>query len=136
MNTYKGKIKSGDGIFVFGANTEGRHGKGAAKVAKDNFGAIYGQSFGRQGMSFAIVTKDLTKSIHPSINRNKIVSQIVYLYLYAEQNKQEKFYIAYSGLDQNLNGYTNEQMAKMFSIRGILIPDNIYFEWNFAKLII
>jgi hypothetical protein len=135
MNTYEGKIKSGDGVFVFGSNTEGRHGKGAAKVAKDNFGAVYGQSFGRQGMSFAIITKDLTKKVHPSVSVSKIISQILYFYLYAEQNKQEKFYVAYSGLDENLNGFKNEQMAKMFSIQGVSVPDNIYFEWNFAKLI-
>ena len=28
-------------IFVFGSNTEGRHGAGAAKVAREQFGAIY-----------------------------------------------------------------------------------------------
>lgn len=135
MNTYKGKIKPEDGIFVFGSNTEGRHGKGAAKVAKDSFGAKYGQNFGRQGMSFSIVTKDLTKKKHPSISRSKIVCQIVYFYLYASQDNINKYYVAYSGLDENLNGYTNKEMAEMFSINGLLIPDNIYFEENFAKLI-
>lgn len=29
----------------------------------------------------------------------------------------------------------NKEMAAMFSINGILIPENIYFEENFAKLI-
>jgi len=33
-------------IFVFGSNSEGRHGAGAAKVARNQFGAIYGQSEG------------------------------------------------------------------------------------------
>jgi hypothetical protein len=33
-------------IFVFGSNPEGRHGSGAAKVAKDKFGAVYGQGEG------------------------------------------------------------------------------------------
>jgi hypothetical protein len=36
-------------VFVFGSNTEGRHGAGAAKVAKDKFGAKYGQAKGMQG---------------------------------------------------------------------------------------
>ena len=36
-------------IFVFGSNPEGRHGAGAAKVARNQFGAIYGQGEGLQG---------------------------------------------------------------------------------------
>lgn len=125
-----------NGVFVFGANTEGRHGKGAAKMAKDKFGAIYGQSFGRQGQSFAIITKDLTQKKHPSISRDKIVSQILYLYLYATQYPELDFYIAYSGLGKNLNGYTNREMAAMFHIKGLKIPDNIIFEENFYKFIL
>jgi hypothetical protein len=45
-------------IFVFGSNYAGIHGKGAAKFALDNFGAIYGQGFGPMGQSYAIPTKD------------------------------------------------------------------------------
>ncbi|MBS6796035.1 MAG: hypothetical protein KH215_00090 [Coprobacillus sp.] len=29
-------------IFVFGSNTQGKHGKGAALLARNKFGAIYG----------------------------------------------------------------------------------------------
>ncbi len=134
---FKGKIEElpDNGIFVFGSNTEGRHGKGAAKLAKERFGAIYGQSFGRQGQSFAIITKDLTKKKHPSVSRDKIVSQILYLYLYAMQNSNLDFYVAYSGQGKNLNGYDNREMAKMFSIKGIDIPDNIVFEEKFQYYI-
>ena len=134
---YEGKITELGtmDIFVFGSNTEGRHGKGAAKLAKDKFGAIYGQNFGRQGKSFAIVTKDLTKKEHPSIKKSKIVAQILYFYLYAIQNDSYTYYVAYSGKDKNLNGYSNEDMAKMFAINGLLIPDNIVFEKHFLKLI-
>ena len=44
-------------VFVFGSNLAGRHGKGAAKHALQNCGAIYGQGEGRQGNSYAIPTK-------------------------------------------------------------------------------
>jgi hypothetical protein len=44
-------------VIVFGANVQGRHGKGAALTAKNKFVAIYGQSKGLQGQSYAIVTK-------------------------------------------------------------------------------
>ena len=40
-------------VFVFGSNPEGRHGAGAAKIAKEKFGAIYGQGEGLQGSSYA-----------------------------------------------------------------------------------
>lgn len=46
-------------IFVFGSNPEGRHGAGAAKVARTQFGAIYGQGEGLQGNAYALPTKDL-----------------------------------------------------------------------------
>ena len=44
--TYTGMIDklNENQIFVFGSNTEGRHGKGSALKAKNNFGAIYGKS--------------------------------------------------------------------------------------------
>lgn len=45
-------------IFVFGSNTSGRHGKGAALQAKEHHGAISGKGWGLQGSSFAIPTKD------------------------------------------------------------------------------
>lgn len=45
-------------VFVFGSNLSGRHGKGAAKVALQHYGAQYGNGFGLQGKSYAIPTKD------------------------------------------------------------------------------
>jgi hypothetical protein len=45
-------------IFVFGGNTAGRHGMGAAKYAVEHHGAIYGRGEGLQGRSYAIPTKD------------------------------------------------------------------------------
>lgn len=44
-------------VFVFGSNTAGRHGKGAALFARQQRGAIYGQGEGLQGNSYAIPTK-------------------------------------------------------------------------------
>ncbi len=43
-------------IFVFGSNTGGRHGKGAALTALRRHGAIYGQAAGLQGQSYGIPT--------------------------------------------------------------------------------
>ena len=133
--TYSGMITSlkPNQIFVFGSNTQGRHGKGAALTAKNKFGAVYGQAEGPQGQSYAIITKDLTKSTHPSRTPEQIKEQIHNLYEYARQNPDKEFLIAYSGTGENLNAYSNQEMADMFSSE--LIPKNIIFEEEFYKLI-
>ena len=134
MKTYKGIITElpDNGIFVFGSNTQGRHGKGAALIAKIKFGAIYGYARGFQGKSFAICTKDLTKKLHPSVPKEHIMSQIEELYYNANIINGNDFYVAY-GVNSNLNGYTPQEMANMFS--SFPIPNNIVFNENFAKLI-
>jgi hypothetical protein len=137
VRTYRGKLKSIKPyqIFVFGSNTQGRHGLGAALFAKQKCGAIYGQSSGLQGNSYAIITKDLNKKIHPSISKEFIIEQIFDLYEYSMSDDGQKydFIVAYSGIEVNLNNYTNQEMADMFSFHSI--PNNIVFEENFAKLL-
>lgn len=43
-------------VFVFGSNAIGAHADGAAKYAKDHFGAVEGIGMGLVGQSFAIDT--------------------------------------------------------------------------------
>ncbi|MFK0735393.1 MAG: hypothetical protein ACIWVG_30365 [Gloeotrichia echinulata HAB0833] len=50
-------------IFVFGSNTQGRHGAGSALFARQYCNAEYGNPQGRQGQSWAMMTKDLNKGI-------------------------------------------------------------------------
>lgn len=132
---YKGQINflPPNGIFVFGSNTEGRHGKGAALIARTRFGAIYGQAAGMQGGSYGIITKDLTKAIHPSVPKDKIVGQIVMLYDVARMNPDREFYVAYSAAGKNLNGYRPAEMIEMFAsaATGATIPTNMVFEEHF-----
>lgn len=65
VSSYTGSITpDANTIFVFGSNPEGRHGAGAAKVAREQFGAIYGQGEGLQGNAYALPTKRI-KSIIP-----------------------------------------------------------------------
>jgi hypothetical protein len=136
MKTYTGQIFNlkENQIFVFGSNTEGRHGKGAALFAKNNFGAIYGKAKGLQGQSYAIVTKDLTKNTHPSISKEYIIEQIETLYEYANRHPDKEFLVAYAGKALNLNTYSSKEMASMFTMENI--PENIVFEGDFCKLII
>lgn len=132
--TYSGMIDklNPNQIFVFGSNTQGRHGKGAALTARNKFGAIYGQAEGLQGQSYAIITKDLTKTIHPSRTKEQIIEQINKLYDFANENPDKEFLVAYSGTGSNLNNYSNQEMADMFNRP--FIPNNITFESEFFKL--
>lgn len=43
-------------VFVFGSNLAGSHGGGAARLAYNRFGAIWGQGVGLQGQSYGIPT--------------------------------------------------------------------------------
>ena len=133
--TYSGMIQNlaPNQVFVFGSNTQGKHGKGAALTAKNKFGAIYGQAEGPQGRSYAIITKDLTKNTHPSRTPEQIKEQIHNLYEYARENPDKEFLVAYSGKGTNLNAYSNQEMADMFSSEPI--PNNIVFEQEFNELI-
>lgn len=45
-----------DEIFVFGSNLAGAHAGGAARMAHERFGAVWGQGTGLQGQSYAIPT--------------------------------------------------------------------------------
>ena len=140
VKTYSGKIESlkPNQIFVFGSN-EGSskgdaatHGAGAAKLAKDKFGAVQGQTRGIQGQSYAIVTKkfyDVKRSSSPE----EITREIKSLYDYARNNPDKEFLVSdYS--ESNLNGYSGQEMGDMFSNVGP-IPSNIIFNENFEKLI-
>lgn len=45
-----------DEVFVFGRNAAGQHGGGAARVAHERFGAVWGEGHGHHGQSYAIDT--------------------------------------------------------------------------------
>lgn len=135
VSSYTGSITpDANTIFVFGSNPEGRHGAGAAKVAREQFGAIYGQGEGLQGNAYALPTKDLRvkedNSLR-SISPEQIIESIKKLYETARQNPDKQFKVAYRNTDRaSLNGYTGLEMIDMFLKAGP-IPTNIVFskEW-------
>lgn len=136
MRFYNGDITPEPGtVIVFGSNPEGRHGAGAAKVARLHFGAVYGQGEGLQGRSYALPTKDLRvrenngfKSIHPE----KITESIRRMYACAREHPGLRFKVAYRNTyTRSLNGYTGIEMIRMFLDAGP-IPENVWFseEWQ------
>lgn len=96
-------------IFVFGSNLAGRHGAGAAKYARQNYGAIYGQGIGRQGDSYGIPTKDRELRVLPLSEIRKYVNDFM---LYAHANPHLEFYI--TAIGTGLAGYKHEEIAPMF----------------------
>ena len=63
VNFYEGVIvPDGSTVFVFGSNPGGVHGAGAAKTARDMFGAQTGVGEGMTGNAYALPTKDLEAS--------------------------------------------------------------------------
>ena len=44
-------------VFVFGSNLQGMHAGGAARIAHERFGAVWGQGVGLQGQSYAIPSR-------------------------------------------------------------------------------
>jgi hypothetical protein len=51
-------MQAPNAVFVFGSNLAGRHGAGAAKTARERYGAVQGRGEGLRGRSYGIPTKD------------------------------------------------------------------------------
>lgn len=135
IHYYKGDIQPDEHtVFVFGSNPEGRHGAGAAKVARLRFGAVYGKGEGLQGHSYAIPTKDLRvreNNGYRSIPPERITESIRKMYALAAENPSFRFMIAYRNTySRSLNGYTGIEMIRMFLDAGPM-PSNIWVseEW-------
>lgn len=96
-------------VFVFGSNLAGRHGKGAALEARQKWGAVYGKGFGRQGMSYAIPTKDERLN---TLSLERIYGYVRHFVAYAAAHRDEQFIVTRVGC--GLAGYSDDQIAPMF----------------------
>jgi hypothetical protein len=97
-------------VFVFGSNMSGVHGAGAAKLALERFGAIWGVPRGIQGQSYAIPTKDF--DVVTSLPLGEIYRHIQEFGLVSQQNPHIEFLVTEIGC--GLARYTPEQIAPMF----------------------
>lgn len=96
-------------IFVFGSNLAGRHGKGAARRAYKEHGAVYGQGVGLQGNSYAIPTKD--RALNP-LPLSYISFHVLAFKVYAFEHPELTFNVTRVGC--GLAGYTDSDIAPMF----------------------
>jgi hypothetical protein len=123
-------------IFVFGSNELGLHGGGAARVARDKYGARYerkggpGQGFGPQGNSFGIPTCSTTTNEHNhKISIDKVQFYVDCFVMYAKRHPELRFQVTQVGC--GLAGWTKEQIAPMF----IAAPTNCYFDTDWQPFL-
>ncbi len=109
-------------IFVFGSNTAGRHGKGAAATARDCFEAKYGVGEGMTGRSYAVPTKDAQLR---SLRLRDVQTRIERFIEFARVNPQLTFIVTAIGC--GLAGYSPTDIAPLFK----LAPENVFVSPRF-----
>jgi hypothetical protein len=105
-----GTLPQNGEVFVFGSNLAGIHGAGAAKIAHQKFGAIYGAGMGLMGRSWAIPTKDKLL--------NTLSLSDIERHIHIFVNDAPKFFPEHNWfvtrVGCGLAGYKDEQIAPMF----------------------
>ena len=108
-------------IFVFGSNLAGSHGGGAALLAYNRFGAIWGQGVGLQGQSYGIPT------MHGGVDVIKpYVDEFI---TFAKKHPELKFLVTKIGC--GIAGFTIDEIAPLF--HDALDVENIILPKDFVK---
>jgi len=108
-------------FFVFGSNLAGQHGGGAARLAFEKFGAIWGQGVGLQGQSYAIPTmQGGVETIKPYVDE---------FIAFAKQHPEMYFYVTRIGC--GIAGFRDSEIAPLFAearqVDNIALPESF---WN------
>ena len=103
-------------IFEFGSNLHGCHAGGAARVAMEKFGAVWGQGVGLQGQSYAIPTmQGGVETIRPYVSE---------FYDFAVKHPEYKFLVTRIGC--GIAGFTPEEIAPLFTsaieLKNVVLP--------------
>ena len=109
-----------DEVFVFGSNLKGMHGGGAARVAYDKFGAVWGQGVGMQGQSYGIPT------MHGGTD---VIAPYVDEFIeYAKQHPEKKFLVTPIGC--GIAGFSESEIAPLFKdalgLENVWLPEKFY----------
>ena len=104
-------------IFVFGSNLQGMHAGGAARIAYNNFGAIWGQGVGLQGQSYGIPTmQGGVETVRPYVDE---------FIQFAKDHPELTFLVTRIGC--GIAGFTDAQIAPLFekahNIENIVLPE-------------
>lgn len=108
-------------IFVFGSNLEGMHGGGAARLAYNKFGAIWGQGVGLQGQSYGIPT------MHGGVEDIKpYVDEFIE---FAKSHPEMIFLVTRIGC--GIAGFRDEEIAPLF--QDCIEMENVLLPRSFVK---
>lgn len=110
-------------VFVFGSNLRGAHGGGAARVAYEKFGAVWGEGVGLHGQTYAIPTmQGGVKTIKPYVDQ---------FIAFAMQHPELTFLVTRIGC--GIAGFTDEEIAPLF--KAAMLVDNILLPGSFVKVL-
>ncbi len=110
-------------IFVFGSNLDGHHYGGAARIANEKFGAIFGQGVGLQGQSYAIPTmQGGVETIKPYVDE---------FIEFAKQHPELIFYVTRIGC--GIAGFQDSEIAPLF--RSAVGMENVALPQSFMDVI-
>lgn len=111
-------------LFVFGSNLAGKHIGGAARQAKEMFGAIDGCGEGLTGKSYAFPT--LTENFE-KVTHEQLIDSVSRLYRCCEENKDKVFLLTKVGC--GIAGFEEEYIKYLFlnSPKNLILPD----DWNY-----
>lgn len=110
-------------IFVFGSNLQGYHGGGAARLAMNQWGAVWGQGTGLQGQTYAIPTmQGGIGTIRPYIDQ----------FIKFAQNDPEKTFLV-TEIGCGIAGFRPADIAPLFK-NAINIP-NIWLPQRFWEIL-
>ncbi|MDR2083665.1 MAG: hypothetical protein LBP67_01550 [Bacteroidales bacterium] len=109
-----------DEIFVFGSNLHGHHGGGAAQMAKERWGAIWGQGVGLQGQTYAIPT------MHGGVD---LIKPYINDFIEFAKSHPEKIFLV-TEIGCGIAGFTPQEIAPLFNdavnIENIRLPQRFW----------
>ena len=103
-------------IFVFGSNLAGAHGGGAARLAYERFGAVWGEGVGLHGHTYAIPTmQGGVKTIKPFVDE---------FIRFAKEHGELRFLVTRIGC--GIAGFRDEEIAPLFKdaidVENVILP--------------
>ena len=109
-------------IFVFGSNLAGFHGGGAARLAYERFGAVWGKGVGLYGQTYAIPTmQGGVETIKPYVDE---------FIGFAREHKELVFLVTRIGC--GIAGFRDEEIAPLF--REAIDDENIILPETFMEV--
>lgn len=110
-------------VFVFGSNLLGHHAGGAARIACERFGAVWGKGVGMQGQCYAIPT------MHGGVD---VIQPYVDEFIsFAQSHPDLKFLVTRIGC--GIAGFTAADIAPLFA--NAIDQENIILPEDFVRLL-